>query len=153
MREVLSWDKYFFEIAKTYALRSKDPRRQIGCVIVEPESRTIRSGGYNGMTYGVRETEARWRQPAKDDYVCHAEFNAVALAARNGQSTNNCEAFITRFPCLVCTRLLIQAGIRMIWVPPHTTGVDNQEEYNRVLRLIVEANIPFMHSVTFVKSE
>lgn len=50
-----SWNKYLFELAQHIATKSKDPSRQIGCVIVGPD-REVRSTGFNGFPRGVRET-------------------------------------------------------------------------------------------------
>lgn len=138
-RSVPEWKEYFLAIAATVAIRSKDPKKQVGCVIVNQVSKTIVSGGYNGMVFGVDETNA-WENKEMT-WLCHAEMNAIALAARNGSSTENCHAYVTRFPCLPCARILIQAGIKAVHTPVHTRGADNQSEFERVIKLFKMANI------------
>ena len=47
-------------------------------------------------------------------YVVHAEQNAITDCAKRGVSTNNCDAYITHYPCIICTRLLLASGIKEI---------------------------------------
>ncbi len=114
-RSVPSWKEYFLSITEAIALRSKDPNKQVGCIIVDPANKTIKSGGYNGMVFGVDETDA-WEDKEKT-WLRHAELNAIALAARNGSSTENCHLYSTCFPCLHCARMIIQAGIKRVVSP------------------------------------
>lgn len=135
-----SWDDYFMSIAETISKRSKDPSRQVGCLIIEPVSKTIRSGGYNGMVAKVAETLEIWSKPTKYKYVCHAEFNAIAIASKNGISTDKCSAYVTSFPCLTCARLLVQAGItKIIFKSGISSGY--AEEYKDTENLLGECDI------------
>ncbi len=147
-RAIPDWKDYFLDIAFAISKRSKDPNKQVGCIIVNQANKTIVSGGYNGMVMGVNEVNA-WENK-ENNWLCHAEMNAVALAARNGAATENCHIYITLSPCLPCTRLIIQAGIKAIHTPKHWRGADNEEEHKKVLRLLELAKIPFDGIVYFV---
>ena len=138
MRKTPVWKEWFLEIAKTVSLKSKDPATQVGCVVVEPHTKAVRSTGYNGMIYGMTETNELWERPKKYDYVCHAESNAIALAARHGTSTDGCVAYITHFPCLSCFKLLIQAGILRIVVPKDSVTVGAVEDRDKIYILMHE---------------
>lgn len=140
-RQVPDWDDWFLELAAVTAKRSKDPKRQVGCVIVHPQFKDQRSGGYNGMVAGIKETPEVWQRPLKYDYVCHAEANAVAIAARNGSSLEGCTTYITCFPCLACTRLLLQAGIKRIVVTPGEVSHGYVKEYQKALALLKIAGV------------
>lgn len=125
-------------LARSTATRSKDPVTQVGCVLVDPVSRTMCSAGYNGMVRGVLENAELWGSPIKYTYVCHAEANAVAIAARHGIRTLGCTAYVTCFPCMACARLLIQAGIKHIIVLPLTVSSGYLSEYEEVMKLLEE---------------
>jgi len=118
-----SWDAYFMALAKLAASRSTCLSRPTGCVIVRDKQ--ILSTGYNGSMPGVPHCSDEGRcyrrsieasDEGKYDFCrsIHAEANAVALAAREGVSLDGATAYMTLFPCYVCTKLLVRAGIREI---------------------------------------
>ena len=112
-----SWDSYFLYIADAVSRRSRDPRCQVGAVIIGPQHREIRSTGYNGFPRGVNDQDpTRWERPAKHIRVVHAEANAIVAAARIGTPVMGCDLFTTLFPCLECSKLIAQAGIRAVIV-------------------------------------
>jgi dCMP deaminase len=141
MRVVPNWNEYFMKIAEATSIRSKDPSRQVGCVIVDPESHTVRSGGYNGMVTGLEETDALWERPTKYLYTCHAEFNAIAKAAKNGISIDKCWLYCTCFPCMGCARLLIQAGIEKIKIKSEQIATGYLDEYHDTYALLRKIGI------------
>ena len=141
MRQVPNWNDYFMAMIRTIATRSKHPTTQVGCVIVDPVTHTIRSGGYNGMVAGIPENDASWERPARHTTTCHAEFNAIALAARNGISTNGCVLYCTLAPCLTCTRLIIQAGIKEVYYPYGAVAESFVQEAAEAERLLITAHI------------
>jgi dCMP deaminase len=100
------------------------------------------SSGYNGMLRGVTETEEMWHRPNKYHHVCHAEFNAVALAARRGRPTDGCTAYITCYPCQVCARLLVQAGIKRIVVLANEVANGYAHEREMTAQSLAAAGIP-----------
>jgi dCMP deaminase len=113
MREVKSWDEIHMEMAFKLAERSKDPKTQVGCRIVDDENHVI-GEGYNGFGAGSEETVELWQRPEKYDHVIHAETNAIGHAAKMGRSTENSTLYVTAFPCLPCAKLVIAAGVSTV---------------------------------------
>jgi dCMP deaminase len=119
----LGKDEYFMEIAKIVAKRSTCLRRDVGAVLVK-ESHII-STGYNGTPAGLShctpDTCVRKKlniPSGKDPHLCravHAELNCIIQAARHGTSIEgDTTIYVTAFPCIDCTKILINAGIRRI---------------------------------------
>lgn len=106
------WDSYFLSIADVVKNKSKDPSTKVGAVLVDPHN-SIFSTGFNGFPIGVYEGDpTRWERPIKYEYVCHAERNAIALAARKGSATNGSTLYLVGLPpCTECTKMIIQSGI------------------------------------------
>lgn len=117
-----SWDEYFFEITKMVATRSTCLRRQVGSVIVK--DKRILTTGYNGVPSGLRhcaETGCLRDQlkipSGERQEICrgvHAEQNALIQAARFGISLEGSTIYVTHHPCIVCAKLIINAGIKTI---------------------------------------
>ena len=106
----LSWDEYFAKIVSVTAERSPCERLQVGCLLVK-DNRII-SQGYNGFLPGCEHTSI-----IRDDHeqaTVHAEQNAICDCAKRGVSSLGCSIYITHYPCIICTRLLLAAGIREI---------------------------------------
>ena len=119
------WDEYFMEMAALTATRSTCLRRQVGAVIVR--DRRIVSTGYNGAPRGIKHCDERGgciRQkmnvPSGERHeLCmalHAEQNAIIQAATHGQSIESATLYITHQPCVICAKMIINAGIRRIVV-------------------------------------
>lgn len=110
-----SWVEYYMDLAFCVSMRSKDPKRMVGCVIVHPESLRILSMGYNGFPPGTENTEENWgsERDEKAHLVVHAEANAVILAGQ--ADLEGSIAFVTMFPCLECAKMLIAKGIRKVY--------------------------------------
>jgi len=101
------WNTYFKEIVQVTSKRSPCDRLKVGCLIVK-DNRII-SQGYNGFLPGCPHTSV-----VRDDHeqaTLHAEQNALCDCAKRGVSCNDATAYITHYPCLICTRLLIASGI------------------------------------------
>ena len=107
---ILSWDNYFMGIARISALRSKDPKAQVGACIVNKDNKII-GVGYNGLPKGMEDTDELWNSEIKLKYVVHAEVNALLNATKD---LSNSTIYVTKFPCNECTKLLIQAGIKRV---------------------------------------
>jgi len=110
MSERPSWDEYFIAIVKVTALRSPCERLQVGCLLVN-ENRII-SQGYNGFLPGC--THRSVLRDGHEQATVHAEQNAIADCAKRGVSCAGATAYITHYPCIICTRLLIASGIKHI---------------------------------------
>ncbi|MBO4447398.1 MAG: dCMP deaminase family protein [Bacteroidales bacterium] len=103
-------DKYMC-MASIWAQNSYCKRRQVGALIVK--DRMIISDGYNGTPSGfenVCEDENGVTKP----YVLHAEANAISKVAKSGNSSEGATLYVTASPCMECSKLIIQAGIKRV---------------------------------------
>jgi dCMP deaminase len=117
-----SWDQYFMDITRLVATRSSCLRRQVGAVLVK--DRNILATGYNGVPSGIThcETTGCLREklgvPSGERHeLCrglHAEQNAIIQAAKHGTNINGSTLYCTTMPCIICTKMLINAGIAAI---------------------------------------
>lgn len=110
-----SWDEYFMEITEMVASRSTCDRAFVGCTLVNGDHRIV-STGYNGSVSGNPHCfdVGHTMRDGHCIATIHAEMNALLYAAREGISVKDTTAYVTHFPCLNCTKALIQAGIKAI---------------------------------------
>jgi len=104
-------DKRYLEMASIWAQNSYCKRRQVGALLVK--DKMIISDGYNGTPSGfenVCEDEKNKTKP----YVLHAEANAITKVAKSGNSSEGATLYVTTSPCLECSKLIIQAGIKRV---------------------------------------
>jgi dCMP deaminase len=114
-----SWDEYFMSIARVVSKRSNCVKRKVAAVITR--DRRIVSTGYNGTPRGVRNCNEggcpRCNSFAEggtrlDECLCsHGEENAITQVAYHGVSVRNATLYTTLSPCLICTKMIINAGI------------------------------------------
>ena len=117
-----SWDEYFMRIAHEVATRSTCLRRQVGAVVVL--DKRILSTGYNGVPSGLPHCAEvgclrdQLNVPSGERHeLCrglHAEMNALLQGARYGLSMQGAMLYSTHAPCSLCTKMIINAGIRTI---------------------------------------
>ena len=117
-----SWDEYFMEMAELARKRSTCLRRGVGAVIVK-DNRVVATG-YNGAPAGLphcAEAGCLRQQlnvpSGKMHELCrglHAEQNAIIQAAKTGLSIDGATLYCTTRPCVICTKMLINAGIRRV---------------------------------------
>jgi dCMP deaminase len=105
-----SWDEYFKEIVQVTAKRSPCDRLQVGCLLVK-DNRIV-SQGYNGFLPGCHHQSII--RDGHEQATVHAEQNAISDCAKRGVSCENCTAYITHYPCIICCRILLAAGITKI---------------------------------------
>lgn len=106
-----SWNEYFKEIVLATAKRSPCNRLQVGCLLVN-ENRII-AQGYNGYLPDCPHDSI-----VRDNHeqaIIHAEQNAICDCAKRGTSCNNAIAYITHYPCIICMRIMLAAGIQKIY--------------------------------------
>ncbi|CAC9934034.1 tRNA-specific adenosine deaminase [Aedoeadaptatus coxii] len=110
-----SWDSYFMEITEIVASRSTCDRALVGCVLVNRDHRIV-STGYNGSVAGNPHCDDVGHTMRDGHCIAtiHAEMNAILYCAKEGISTKGTICYVTHFPCLNCTKALIQAGISEI---------------------------------------
>ena len=103
-----SWDDYFKKIVLATRDRSPCKRLQVGCLLVK-DNRII-SQGYNGFLPGCPHTSII--RDNHEQATLHAEQNALTDCAKRGVCCQNATAYITHYPCVICCRLLLAAGIK-----------------------------------------
>ena len=133
----LALDKRYLRMAKIWAENSYAIKRQVGCLIVKDNS--IISDGYNGTPSGFEnvcedvtcmndsdcERKLLFHKLPECDgckhaklvtkpYVLHAEANAISKLARSSNSSVGATLYVTDEPCLECSKMIIQAGIRRV---------------------------------------
>lgn len=113
-RERMSWQEYYANQSILLASRSTCTRLSVGALIVR-DNRVIASG-YNGSVSGETHCidEGCLIQEGHCVRTIHAEVNAVLQCAKYGIATQGSEVYVTHFPCLNCTKTLIQAGIKRV---------------------------------------
>ena len=105
------FDASYMEMAAVWAKNSYCKRRQVGALIVK--DRMIISDGYNGTPSGF-ENICEDESGATKPYVLHAEANAITKVAKSGNSSEGATLYATAAPCIECSKLIIQAGIRRV---------------------------------------
>ena len=118
------WQTYFMDIAQLVSSRSTCLRRHVGAVIVK-ENRIL-STGYNGAPTGIRHCLDRGclrdelKIPSGQRHeLCrglHAEQNAIIQAAYHGVSIESSDIYCTNQPCIICAKMIINAGLKKIIV-------------------------------------
>ncbi len=119
------WDHRFMEMAALVAAWTScyAENREIGAVIVR--DRRVLTTGYNGAPAGIKTCRDKGEcmrrrmgipsgQRAELCYAIHAEQNAIIQAARMGIAIDGATLYCTHQPCSVCTKIIINAGIRRI---------------------------------------
>ena len=119
-----SWDEYFLGIARLVSKRSTCLRRKVGALIVK--ERRILATGYNGTPSGIRHCaevgclRAKLNIPSGQRHeLCrglHAEQNVLLQAALYGISLRDSTLYITNQPCIICAKMIINAGIKEVVV-------------------------------------
>jgi len=111
-----SWEEYYMQLAETVAERSTCDRANVGAVIVNKDQRIV-STGYNGSLSGNPHCDDIGHTIRDGHCIAtiHAEMNALLYCAKEGISVKGCTIYATHFPCLNCTKALIQAGIKKLY--------------------------------------
>jgi dCMP deaminase len=105
------WDSYFMKIAYAVSERSTCDRAFVGCVLVL--EKRILTTGFNGSPTGQPHCEEVGHLMVEGHCVrtIHAETNAIIQAALHGVSSKGSTCYVTHFPCINCTKVLVNAGI------------------------------------------
>ena len=117
-------DLRYLRMARIWAENSYCERRKVGALIVK--DKMIISDGYNGTPAGfenVCEDENHLTKP----YVLHAEANAITKIARSGNNSEGATLYVTDAPCIECSKLIIQSGIKKVFYARQyrlTDGID-----------------------------
>ena len=106
-----AFDRRYLEMARIWAKNSYCRRRQVGALIVK--GRMIISDGYNGTPSGF-ENQCEDENNLTKPYVLHAEANAITKVAKSNNSSEDSTLYVTSSPCMECSKLIIQSGIRRV---------------------------------------
>ena len=123
-KKQLELDKRYIRMASIWAENSYCQRRKVGALIVK--DKMIISDGYNGTPSGfenVCEDDNNVTKP----YVLHAEANAITKIARSGNNSEGATLYVTDAPCIECSKLIIQSGIKKVFYARQyrlTDGID-----------------------------
>jgi len=119
-----SWDEYFLDVAGLVARRSTCLSRNVGAVLVK--DKRILATGYNGAPAGLKHCldvgcmRQKLNIPSGQRHeLCralHAEQNALIQASLYGISVKESTLYATCQPCVICAKMLINAGIKEIVV-------------------------------------
>lgn len=145
MQQRLPWPQYFMDITYMVAERSTCIRRKVGAIAVK--DKRILATGYNGapantshcLDIGCLREELGIPSGQRHE-MCrglHAEQNVIIQAAVHGVSLDGAEIYCTTMPCLICTKMLLNCGIKAVYYV---------EGYNDELAagMVKEAGVPFI---------
>ena len=104
------FDHSYLEMAQIWAQNSYCKRRKVGALLVK--DRMIISDGYNGTPSGFENICEE--DGVTEPYVLHAEANAITKVAKSGNSSEGATLYVTASPCLECSKLIIQSGIKRV---------------------------------------
>jgi dCMP deaminase len=117
------WNEYFMEMAELAATRASCLRRKVGAVLVK--NKKVLATGYNGAPKDIAHCEVtgclreQMEVPSGQRHeICrgvYAEQNLVAQAAFHGVKTEGAAVYCTHQPCIICTKILINAGVEKIY--------------------------------------
>ncbi|MDE7394269.1 MAG: dCMP deaminase family protein, partial [Muribaculaceae bacterium] len=105
-------DKRYLRMARIWAENSYCQRRKVGAIIVK--NSMIISDGFNGTPSGFENVCEDETSGLTKPYVLHAEANAITKVARSNNSSQDATLYVTASPCLECSKLIIQAGIKRV---------------------------------------
>lgn len=137
---IINWDDYFMEVAKTASLRSNCLRAQVGAVIVAPD-KTVKATGYNGTPSKVTSCaeknycyRIKNNIPSGTQYeTCrsiHAEQNAIIQAGKFQCKDASMYIYGHDFICILCKRFIIQAGIKDVYL--------KKDENSKIIKVTID---------------
>lgn len=128
-------DHRYLRMALIWAENSYCVRRQVGALIVK--DKMIISDGFNGTPSGF-ENICEDEDGNTIPYVLHAEANAITKIARSGNNSDGATLYVTDEPCIECSKLIIQAGIRRVVYA-------REYRLHEGLALLKRANVEVVH--------
>ena len=104
-------DRRYLRMARIWAENSYCERRKVGALLVK--DKMIISDGYNGTPAGF-ENICEDENGVTKSYVLHAEENAITKIAQSNNNSKDATLYVTTSPCIECSKLIIQAGIKRV---------------------------------------
>jgi dCMP deaminase len=126
-----SWNEYFMKMCNIVKLRSKDPKRQVGSILVSDDNRII-STGYNALKKGSNDDIDWSNRELVHLLVLHAEVNCLLYATSKFENTT---LYSTLSPCNHCIKLIASSGVKKIIFQ------DKYKDYNSVKNICNFYNI------------
>ena len=140
------WTQRYINIAKEIASWSKDPRTQVGAVIVGDKGQIL-SQGYNGFPRGIDDSDERLNdRPTKLKLVVHAEMNCIYNASFSGVSLQNSTLYVYGLPvCSECAKGVIQVGVKKVYMC-HPVDIDDRwrESAKETFEMFKEAGVEYL---------
>ena len=102
----------YLEMARVWAKNSYCTRRKVGALLVK--DRMTISDGFNGTPAGFENICEDPSTGKTKPYVLHAEANAITKVAKSGNNSDGATLYVTDAPCMECSKLIIQAGIKRV---------------------------------------
>lgn len=145
-----SWDEYFIEIAALISNRSTCIRRNVGAVIVK--EKRILATGYNGTPKGLPHCleigclREELKIPSGERHeLCrglHGEQNALLQASLHGVRVKDSILYCTNQPCIICAKMLINAGIKEIVISDGYPDKMSMDFFKQAKILVRKAKLP-----------
>jgi dCMP deaminase len=143
-----TWHRRFINLAKEYSTWSKDPSTQVGAVAIDPNTRRVLSGGYNGFPRGIEDTDERLNnRDLKHSLVVHAEMNLIYNATRSGISLEGSHLYVWGLPvCSECAKGIIQTGIKVVFVAESCVNIKPFwiESWQKTKKMLTESGVHFV---------
>lgn len=141
------WHSRFINLAKEYSSWSKDPSTQVGAVAIDPNTRRVLSGGYNGFPRGIVDSDERLNnRDLKHSLVVHAEMNLIYNATRSGISLEGSHLYVWGLPvCSECAKGIIQTGVSVVFVAESCVNIKPfwVESWQKTKSMLMEAGVRF----------
>ena len=137
-------DLRYLRMAKIWAENSYCKRRQVGALVVKDQM--IISDGYNGTPSGFENVCEE--NDVTLPYVLHAEANAITKLARSSNNSDGATLYVTYSPCIECSKLIIQAGIKRV-------VYSREYRLNDGIRLLQQAgiNVEYINPDNYVSEQ
>lgn len=150
--ERITWHQFFMAQSHLLALRSTCTRLAVGAAIVR--DKRIIAAGYNGSISGGDHCIDLGCYVVDNHCIrtIHAEMNALLQCSKYGTPANGADIYVTHFPCLQCTKALIQAGIKTIYY------AEDYKNHTYAMELLAQSGVkvikvPFTSDIDFQKEE
>ena len=141
-----SWDEYFARIVEDVARRSTCFKRQVGAIIVNKDYEIVATG-FNGNVRGAKhcdetgciKDEMGLKSGEGQEWctAVHAEQNALIQA---GKQSRDSMLYVNAFPCKICARLIVNAGIKRVVISGEYTDKDG-------LKILADSGVEITHVV------
>lgn len=142
-----NWDRRYLELAKLVSGWSKDPKAQVGAIILDRNHHIV-ALGYNGFPRNVEDSAERLEGDLKNEMVVHAEENAILIA---GPQCSGGTMYVVGKPvCSRCSGVIIQARIKIVIAAQPKKGTTSKWDKSGFIaqQMFSEANVKFRSSST-----